>query len=132
MPTCTATSPCTSSITCDKGCACQADIRKIDGKPDECVRSECICQGFTFTEIASKSKSMGIQLNSFVLLDIKQLSMETLARFLSYHAPSVDLYIPARLIEEVVDFHSTESELFKDIIKKLGLRIADEEVLVST
>ena len=58
--------------------------------------------------------------------------METLARFLSYHAPSVDLYIPARLIEEVVGFHTTEPELFKDVVKKLGIRIADEEVLGST
>jgi hypothetical protein len=69
---------------------------------------------------------MDVKLDSLIQLDIKQLSMETLARFLAYHAPSIDLLIPAKLIEQPVNFKTDTPLAFKEAVKQIGFRISSE------
>jgi hypothetical protein len=125
LSSCSCESPCTGSVSCPGGCGCLSDVLKEPSKPDKCLSCSCTCQGFSLTEIASKGDPLDLKRDSIVRLQTKNLSMETLVRFLSYHAPSLEIYMPAKAIEEVIDYQTPEPETFQGILAKLGLLMAE-------
>lgn len=131
LQSCSCTSPCSGSINCPGGCFCAQQSVKRVGEPERCVKCECICTGFGLAEIASKSESLDLRHDSTVRIQAKNVSMETLARFFSYHAPSLELYFPAKAIEEVINYQTLDLETLKDVVIKLGFRIVSDETLLS-
>jgi hypothetical protein len=115
MSSCSCASPCSGSINCTGGCGCLCDSAS--------KMCQCVCQTFTLDDLQAKSEPLGLLARSNVKLQLKNLSVVALARFLSYHAPSLNLYIPASKLEESIDYESSTPEMFEHLIKTLGLKI---------
>ena len=122
MSTCRCSSPCTGSITCGAGCECIAHIQG-----NECLECECYCAYATSADIASTSKGgkpLDLHYDSTVKVHAHNFPIETMARILAYHAPSLDVYLSNAIIDKTIDYQSEEPEELSELLEKLGFRFA--------
>lgn len=116
--TCNCPSPCSGSVSCIGGCGC---LCTSSTNPPS-ASCECTCQTFKLEDI-ERSESLQLLKDNQVSVCIKELSIVSLAKFFSYHAPNIQIYVPVRNIDAVINYESKEPESFGNLVKTLGFEI---------